>query len=108
MTHEPVIKKKPAPEVDAVPDVEAVLDAVRELARTELEFTGELALETRLVEDLELDSIRLLTLATAVEDHFRICLDEDDETSIHTAGDLVSRIRAKLHAPPATTTSSHA
>lgn len=75
---------------------ESVLRAVEDLARGELDFEGELGLETRLVEDLQLDSIRLLTLATAVEDHFRICLDEEDEAAIVTAGDLVARIEGKL------------
>ena len=50
----------------------------------------------RLVEDLRLDSIRLLTLAMEVEDHFQICLDEEDEAQIQTIGDLVGLIGHKL------------
>ena len=72
-----------------------VLRQVEELAHLELDFEGELKPEMRLVEDLDLDSIRLLTLATAVEDHFRIALDEDDEASIETVGDLVDLIVKK-------------
>lgn len=75
-----------------------MLHQVGEIARRELrrEDDGELREEQRLVEDLRLDSIELLTLATAVEDHFRVRLDEDDESSLETVGDLVSVIRRKL------------
>lgn len=73
-----------------------ILDRVGELARRELDYEGEVSPAMRLVEDLELDSIRLLTLATAVEDQFRIALDEDDETSIETVADLVGLIERKL------------
>jgi acyl carrier protein len=52
----------------------------------------------RLVEDLELDSIRLLTLAVEVENHFRICLDEDDDRAVETVGDLVAVVRRELAA----------
>ena len=44
----------------------------------------------RLVEDLRLDSIRLLTLAVEVENRFRVRLDEVDEAGIETVGDLVA------------------
>ena len=72
-----------------------VLEEVRELARVKLDYTGPLEPPMRLVEDLGLDSIRLLTLARAVEDHFQICLDEDDESELATVGDLVAIIGIK-------------
>ena len=73
-----------------------ILDTIGELACAELDYEGELELGMRLVEDLELDSIRLLTLATAVEDHFRIMLDEEDEMAIETVGDLVNLVARKM------------
>jgi acyl carrier protein len=48
------------------------------------------------VEDLKLDSLHLLTLATEVEDHFLICLDEEDEAALETVGDLVNMVEKKL------------
>jgi acyl carrier protein len=50
----------------------------------------------RLVEDLRLDSIRLLTLAVEVENRFRVRLDELDEGGIETVGDLVATVKRKL------------
>ena len=74
---------------------DALLGRLTEIARQELDYEGELQPAQRLVEDLRLDSLQLLTLATAVEDHFLICLDEDDEQSIATVGDLLGLVRKK-------------
>lgn len=71
-----------------------ILDGVAEVARAHLGWDGELRPELRLVEDLELDSLKSLTLALEVENHFRVCLD--DETVVTTVGELVAMIREQL------------
>jgi len=71
-----------------------IIDGIAEVARKHLDWKGELRPEMRLVEDLELDSLKTLTLALEVENHFRICLDE--EAGIQTVGDLVAIIREQL------------
>ena len=71
-----------------------IISGIAEVARAHLEWTGELRPEMRLVEDLELDSLKSLTLALEVENHFRVCLDED--AAILTVGDLVRLIRDRL------------
>lgn len=73
-----------------------ILAGIREVAGEHLQYRGKLAPEMRLVEDLELDSIRLLTLAVEVENRFRVRLDEADEAGILTVGDLVMAVRRKL------------
>lgn len=75
---------------------EAILAGIQDVARIHLNWQGPLEPEMRLVEDLRLDSIRLLTLASEVENRFRILLDELDEGAIATVGDLVSIVRRKL------------
>ncbi len=75
-----------------------ILDAITGVARDKLDLERELSADMRLVEDLELDSIRLLTLAMEIEDRFKICLDEEDEESILTVADLVGVVRRKLAA----------
>jgi len=72
-----------------------LLAALAEIARRKLGWDGTLRPEMRLVEYLELDSIRLLTLAMEVEDRFRIRLDEDDEAGLVRVRDLVALIRKK-------------
>lgn len=76
---------------------ERILSQLNRIARDELDRDAaeELHEEQRLVEDLRLDSIQLLTLATAVEDLFLIRLDEDEEQSIATVGDLIDLVERK-------------
>jgi acyl carrier protein len=75
---------------------EAILAGVAEVARVHLGWEDPLTPDMRLVEDLRLDSIRLLTLAVEVENRFRVRLDELDEGGIETVGDLVATVRRKL------------
>jgi acyl carrier protein len=74
----------------------AILAGIQEVARLHLDWNEPLTPDLRLVEDLHLDSIRLLTLAAEVENRFRVFLDELDEGAVATVGDLVSVIRRKL------------
>ncbi len=71
------------------------LEALEDIARAKLGWEGQLTRETRLVEALALDSLKRLTLVIAVEDRFRVCLDEGDEAAIETVGDLLDAIRRK-------------
>ncbi|REJ81508.1 MAG: acyl carrier protein [Acidobacteria bacterium] len=78
----------------------AVLEEIRDLAALgdvladSPVAASELRAEHRLVEDLELDSIALITLAVEIENHFRIAFSEDDDASLRTVGDLARRVVA--------------
>ena len=74
---------------------QAILEGITEVVHLHLGWEGPLAPEMRLVEDLRLDSVRLLTLAAEVENRFRIFLDEADEMAIETVADLVAIVRRK-------------
>jgi len=71
-----------------------ILDGIAEVARAHLGWEGNLRPGLRLVEDLELDSLKSLTLALEVENHFRVYLDQ--EAGIVTVGDLVQAIARHL------------
>ena len=71
-------------------------DLQSDLPGSELAARTSFRPEDRLVEDLGLDSVSLLTLAVEVEDLFEICLDEQDERQLATLGDLVRVIELKL------------
>jgi acyl carrier protein len=73
-----------------------ILAGVAAVAREHLDWAGELRPEMRLVEELQLDSLKLLTLAVEVENRFRIRLDEADETAIVTVADLIAAIRRQV------------
>ena len=46
--------------------------------------------------DDQLDSVQRLTLVVAIEDHFKICFEPEDEAQVHSLEDLVTMIEAKL------------
>lgn len=82
--------------MSAVPSSAEILAGIAEVAREHLEYGGPLAAPMHLVEDLRLDSLRLLTLAVEVENRFRVRLDPEDEAAIATVGDLVATVARKL------------
>jgi acyl carrier protein len=65
---------------------------IREIAAVHLGATEGVEPDSRLVEDLDLDSLQLLTLSFEVEDHFEIILEPNDEAAIVTVGDLIDTI----------------
>ncbi len=75
-------------------DVE-ILDGITAVARRHVNWQGPVTLEMRLVEDLELDSLKLLTLAVEVENRFQICLDPERDHELVTVADLVAAIRSR-------------
>ena len=75
---------------------EDLFASIAALARERLSWQEELTPTTRLVEDLGLDSLKLIELAVAIENHFRIRIDEAAETDIVTVGDLVDVVEREL------------
>jgi acyl carrier protein len=74
-----------------------ILAGVAQVARDELELDpATIRPEARLVEDLGLDSLRLLTLAAEVENRFRVALEPEDDAAIVTVGDLVAALERRL------------
>lgn len=52
--------------------------------------------ESRLLEDLELDSMGMLALAVGLENRFRVKLEEDPENAPATVNELVSLLSQRL------------
>lgn len=75
---------------------EEIMAGIAEVAQAHLEWSGELRLDLHLVEDLELDSLKSLTLALEVENYFQVCLDQEGD--LIRIADLVGAIRKQLDA----------
>ena len=73
-----------------------LLSQVTVLARERFGWEGSLEPEMRLVEDLGLDSLKLMELAVSIENHYQIRIDETSEAEILTVGDLVDIIHRGL------------
>ncbi len=78
------------------PNEAAILAAVVDVARAHLDWTGPVSRDMGLVETFNLDSLRQLTLVIEIENRFRIRLDDQDEASLVTVGDLLDVIRRKV------------
>lgn len=77
-----------------------ILEELVRIAAEKLGRTEEISEDTRLAEDLRLDSLALLTLAIEIENHFRLLLDEEGVAGIETVGEIVDAIEAAQQSEP--------
>jgi acyl carrier protein len=72
--------------------VNAIADAIRSVSKR----TGTMAItaETRLVEDLSLDSLDLVGVLMKLEDHFSLQIELDEVPNILTVSDLAVHLEA--------------
>lgn len=59
-----------------------------------LEKSAEINLETRLLEDLLVDSLERMMLLAGLEDEFSITIAEEDFAEVATVKDIVMKLRA--------------
>jgi acyl carrier protein len=69
-----------------------IVRRLEQIVRRELDWEGELP-SGELA--LHFDSLQLMTLLVAVEDHFHIVVEPDDEQELETAADMVNLIGEK-------------
>lgn len=69
-----------------------VLAEIQKIARTELEYSGDVPVNARLKEDLHLDSMAMIVVAVGLENAFRVKLQEEDAGDIRTVADLVQLV----------------
>jgi acyl carrier protein len=74
------------------PGAGQTLRTITELARQRFGWAGVVSSETRLVEDLGLDSLKALEMIIEIENRFEIRIDETSGEEIVTVGDLVNVI----------------
>ena len=81
------------------PCEEGILIYLKELAEEELELSEEqisrIALDTEIVEGLQLDSVSQVVLITNIEEEYGFLFDFEDREKIQTVRDLVEMIIAR-------------
>lgn len=77
-----------------------ILHGVRRVLEEHLQIASAVELETDLFRDLQLDSLKQLTLVVELENRFRIRFDDGDEEGIRTVGDVVGLIESRLEIGP--------
>ncbi len=73
-----------------------ILEGVREVIRDHLQMQSPVGNEPHLFHDLQLDSLKQLTLVVELENHFRVRFDAGDEEGLETIGDVVRVIDRRL------------
>jgi acyl carrier protein len=76
-----------------------VLVEIRAIAATHLDLEREVQPDDDLTRDLELDSLRLITLAVAIEDRYRIEVAEEESARVRTVADLCQLVVRHVRAP---------
>ncbi|MFO0726330.1 MAG: acyl carrier protein [Myxococcota bacterium] len=72
-----------------------IIQAIQGILAQHLGLVRALEPSTRILGDLELDSLAQLTLVTEIENHFQLCFDEGDEVGLETVADLARLVVAK-------------
>lgn len=70
---------------------------IRRILTEQCECTEEILPSSRLIDDLELESMALLTLITELENHYQAIFDISDSNHIQTIEDLESYIHTRLN-----------
>jgi len=74
----------------STPTESEVVDAICQVVTQELGLPSGVRADTRLGVDLALDSLALLTLVVALEDRFRVILDDAEAAQLRTVGQLAA------------------
>jgi acyl carrier protein len=77
---------------DPIPSIDAVVAEVARVVNGELGLPHVVTPEARLQLDLALDSLSLLTLVVALEDRFKVMLQEEDAAEIVTVAHLAALV----------------
>ena len=75
-----------------------VLDAIRSIARAELELEQPVEPGDDLLADLGLDSLGLTILAVGLENRFRVKLSQEDAVGLRTVDDLAKLVVRRAEA----------
>ena len=77
-----------------------VIEVIRRIFATELEYPGMVEPGHDLQRDLHVDSLNAVVLAVGLEDHFRVRLAPEDTVGVLTVGDLVARVADRVRNTP--------
>jgi acyl carrier protein len=77
-----------------------ILEGINEVARSTFGLKDRLGMATRIADVLELDSLKRLRFAVALEDRFGVVLQRADEPRLDSVADLVALLRKYLDECP--------
>ena len=83
----------------AASERDSLIDQVTMIVRRSAKVPGKIAIgpESRLVEDLAIDSLDLVSVVLQVQDHFDVVFDEDAVPNLCRVADIVEYLAAGGH-----------
>ena len=75
---------------------EKIIKGINHVFAEHLDMDFEIPLKANFITDLQLDSLKLLTLVVELENYFEICFEEGDEEGIETVDQLANLIEKYL------------
>ncbi len=76
--------------------LQSPLEIIRKILTEQCECKDHITETTHLVDDLELESIYLLTLLTELENHYQMVFEITEDSDIQTVGDIVHYIETHI------------
>ena len=76
-----------------------IFEPIKQILREHCGVREVIELDSRLQEDLGLDSMGLLTLALETENHFELCLDEPPDQPPQSVREIVDLVALRLKEP---------
>ena len=73
-----------------------ILSWVTEVLRDEFQYTDEISLDSRLIDDIDLDSIDAIDMTVWLEEKTGLAFKEEELKSLHTIRDVVELIDGRL------------
>lgn len=70
-------------------------DRIIRTIQSVLDKRPEITLESRLIEDLRIDSLDKLMILSALEDEFTIAIAEEDFLEVVTVSDIVEKLKGR-------------
>lgn len=67
-----------------------------EIVKSNINFQGEILMDSKLKEDLDVDSFGNLMIVNGIEDEFSIKVEDEDLSSIKTIRDIVEIVRKHI------------
>jgi acyl carrier protein len=73
-----------------------ILETLNGLLREAANVDATLTPQTDLLADLQLDSIQQLALVVAIENHYQICFDPEDEAQVSSVQSVIALVQRHL------------
>ena len=78
-------------------EVNEVFEKVKTLYQQQkLNYTDKITIDSKLQQDLEIDSLGIVEVVMAFEDEFEIEIDDEELTDVGTVGQAVNLLHSKL------------